>query len=341
MLVNLPSLIPNQATIADQSSSAIASHELRTLLTPLWGAIRLLQTGRLDLHSERGQRLLAIASLNTERLMGLVNRWESEALLDRDLTANNPLSYLQLEASLRTALKQGILQLQYQPIVNLETGHIKGFEALLRWRHEERWISPADFIPLAETCGLIHPIGLWVLRQACLQAQSWQELLPDNCPSVSVNLSAKQLDHPDLAQQVHTILQESGCPPHCLQLEVTESGTMQNLELAKATLEQIKTLGVQIYLDDFGTGYSSLSQLQSLPVDTLKIDRSFVLQHQWGLIKMILMVAEYFGLNVIAEGVESGEQATQLRHLGCHLAQGFFFSHPLSSQAATELLLAC
>lgn len=256
----------------------------------------------------------------------------------------------QLEIDLRRDIQKignqvnNRFQLYYQPIISLNEGKICGFEALIRWHHPIRGlVKPAEFIPLAEETGLIVPIGNWVLREACRQMHTWQLAFSDKAPTmIAVNLSAKQFLQLDLVEQIDSILQETGLKAGCLTLEITESVVMES-EQAFLMLERLKALGVGLSIDDFGTGYSSLSRLHSFPVNTLKIDRSFVSQigsngENSEIVGAILMLAEQMGVNVTAEGVETAAQLTKLKELNCQEVQGFFFSYPLTSEAAQELI---
>lgn len=238
-------------------------------------------------------------------------------------------------------------RLYYQPIVSLSTGKISCFEALIRWHHSIRGIVyPTQFIPLAEETGLIVPLGNWVLREACQQMRTWQLAFAENSPkAIAVNLSAKQFLQPDLVEQINSILQETELPPNSLTLEITESVIMENSEQAAQMLKQLSALGVKLSIDDFGTGYSSLSRLHSFPVDMLKIDGSFVkLMGSSGensqIVQAIIVLAIQMGIRMTAEGVETAAQLTKLRELNCQEAQGFFFSRPLTSQAAQEAIAA-
>lgn len=235
----------------------------------------------------------------------------------------------------------------YQPIVSLQTGKIIGFEALIRWQHPQRGlISPVEFIPLAEETGLITILGEWVLRQACEQLAQWhQNLAEGEQLMMTVNLSPAQLKKPDLPQIVAKILQKTHLNSHKLKLEITESGLMENIDIALSLLQRFTKLGVQLSIDDFGIGYSSLGRLQHLPFNTLKIDQSFV---RWmgfeneslEIVQTILTLAHNLGMNVVAEGVESLEQLSQLRQLQCDYGQGYLFSRPIDAIAATTLLTA-
>jgi len=260
---------------------------------------------------------------------------------------------LQLENDLRQDVEgmgnqpNNQFHLYYQPIVRLSTGRISGFEALLRWQHSTRGlVSPAQFIPAAEETGMIVPIGKWVLREACHQMHTWQLAFSDRAPSmIAVNLSGKQFLQLDLVEQINQILQETGLKAGNLKLEITESVVMENSSEAALMLERLKALGVQLSIDDLGTGYSSLSRLQSFPVNTLKIDRSFVNQigpegENSEIVQAIIVLAAQIGMSVTAEGVETVAQLNKLKELQCEEGQGYFFSQPLTSQAAQELIAA-
>ena len=257
---------------------------------------------------------------------------------------------LRLENDLRRAVERDEFVVHYQPVAALDTGRIVGTEALARWEHPGRGlVPPSEFVPLAEEIGLIVPIGARVLREACHQAREWQGLYPsdprDPPLMVGVNLSARQLRHPGLLEQVVEVLQESGLDPRWLTLEVTESGMVEEGERHIGTLRKLRDLGVGFALDDFGTGYSSLAYLKRLPVGMLKIDRSFVERigedaEDEVLLEGVVGIAHGLGLRVLAEGVETPEQLARVRNLGCDLAQGIYFSEPLPAKAVGELLAA-
>jgi len=237
---------------------------------------------------------------------------------------------------LRRACERDELFVDYQPIVSLETSTLIGFEALARWDHPEfGLVPPKDFIPVAEETGLILTIGQRVLESACRQAREWQETFPASPPLfVSVNLSVKQFNQPGLVENIANLLQEFKLPPRCLKLEITESVFSDNIEAAVGLLTQLRELGVQLSIDDFGTGYSSLSYLQRFPIDTLKIDRSFVTQmmeneENLAIVRTIVALAQNLGMDVVAEGVETEDQLKLLRKLECENGQGFLFSTPL------------
>jgi len=252
---------------------------------------------------------------------------------------------LQMETALRMAVERNELVVYYQSIVDLETFKISGFEALVRWNHPERgFISPAHFIPLAEETGLIVDIGEWVLRDACRQMERWQKIFPSDPPLfVSVNLSSKQFIQSDLIQRVTKIIEETKINPEGLKLEITESAVMDNVETATEMLKKLRALGIKLSIDDFGTGYSSLSYLHRFPIDTLKVDRSFVVNmsedgENVEIVRTIVSLAQNLGMNVIAEGVETKEQLAALRKLGCENGQGYFFSKPVGAKAAEDLI---
>ncbi len=278
------------------------------------------------------------------------------AVFDR-VMRDRVLARLSLENELRhtiEAVQSGAsdaLWLAYQPIVCLRTGKLKGFEALVRWHHPERgFISPAEFIPIAEESGLIIPLGMWILRQACRQLQEWQSFLGNSHATasdqltMSINLSGKQFLQLDLIQLVDEILAETDLVPYSVKLEITETAIVENMEYALQTLSELRKRQILLSLDDFGTGYSSLSHLHQFPLDNLKIDRSFVnfihqeSKHQ-KIIKAIVNLAHALGMDVTAEGLETTEQLQQLKMLDCELGQGYLFSKPLDRLAASRLLL--
>lgn len=243
---------------------------------------------------------------------------------------------LTLENRLRGAIERAELVLHYQPIVNLKSGQIVGMEALLRWNHPELGlVPPLDFIPLAEESGLIIPIGRWVLQTTCAQARVWQDAgLPPL--QLSVNLSARQFQK-DLVDTVATVLRETGLGPQCLELELTESVVMQNPEMAVTTLDALDRMGVRLSIDDFGTGYSSLSYLKRFPIDTLKIDRSFMRDvpgngDDMKIIAAIVTLAHGLDIRVVVEGVETALQLSYMRELRCDAMQGYLFSKPLPAE---------
>lgn len=254
------------------------------------------------------------------------------------------IAQLHLETDLRRALDQKELFLQYQPIVTLGNEYLVGFEALVRWQHPHHGlISPTEFIPLAEETGLIIPIGQWVLREACQQLRRWQDQFPESQLVMSVNLSGRQFSQQDLLEQIEAILQETQLDAGSLKLEITESVLMDNAESAALMLRQLQDRGIKLSIDDFGTGYSSLSYLHQLPIDTLKIDRSFVKSidsdgEKLELVRTIVTLAWHLGMDIIAEGVETPKQLAQLRSLNCEAAQGYLFSAPLDASTAQDFI---
>jgi diguanylate cyclase (GGDEF)-like protein len=248
-----------------------------------------------------------------------------------------------LENQLRHALERGELSLNYQPKTDLHDGVVAGLEVLVRWKHPEHGaISPAEFIPIAEESGLVVPIGEWVLRTAVAQRRAWSDAGVPDVP-VAVNLSGKQFLGTDVVALVEGVLRESGLPPRLLELELTESISMDDPARTADLMRQLRELGATLSIDDFGTGYSSLSYLKRLPVDKLKVDRSFVLDiHQsadsLAMVKAIIGMAHTLRLTVIAEGVESDEQVAALRSAGCDQIQGDYFSKPLDADACADYL---
>ena len=327
-------------------------------------AERVQQAVRVPVSMGGGQEVFATASIGIA-VSTSVNCSDEELVRDADIAMyrakasggdrcavfdatmhERAVERLQLETDLRHALERDEFRLQYQPIVSLRDHRVIGFEALVRWQHPERGLlSPAAFLTLAEETGLITRIDHWVLREACGQARRWQTNFPSSSPaSVSVNVSAQGFGQPDLVQQVANALQETGLDPHNLRLEITESVAMADAERARTILIELKALGVRISLDDFGTGYSSLSYLQRFPVDTLKIDRSFVVGMDQNnecreIIRTILNLAETLGLDVIAEGTETKAQVDYLEGLACRFGQGYFFSRPLPLDELRAILL--
>jgi EAL domain-containing protein (putative c-di-GMP-specific phosphodiesterase class I) len=258
---------------------------------------------------------------------------------------------LGFQEQLRLALQNDEFRLLYQPIFALRTGRIAGVEALIRWRHPDRGtVPPSEFISIAEDTGLIVPIGAWVLHESCRQVAKWNVDYPNMMLQLSVNLSARQLQDTNLVGLVRRVVHETGLPAHQLTLEVTESILLRDVVGSIDQLEALRRMGIQIAIDDFGTGYSSLSYLQRLPVDSVKIDRSFVSDVASGaragaFVRAILQLCRTLELRTVAEGVETAAQAAALRRLRCDLAQGFYFAHPLEpdqietrfAREATEL----
>jgi diguanylate cyclase (GGDEF)-like protein/PAS domain S-box-containing protein len=252
---------------------------------------------------------------------------------------------LELEGDMRRAVERGEFLVHYQPLVHLQSGRVMGVEALVRWLHPQHGlISPAEFIPIAEETGLIIPLGRWVLNEACREVRQWQLRYPSESPlTVNVNLSARQLKEAGLVQDVAEALHASGLPAASLALEITESALMHDAEAAVKWLEELSALGVQLAIDDFGTGYSSLSYLRQFPVNTLKIDKSFVdgINHESEratLASAIIELGRSLGLKTVAEGIEEAEQLVELSALGCEVGQGYHFARPMDAEAFESML---
>jgi diguanylate cyclase (GGDEF)-like protein len=262
------------------------------------------------------------------------------AVFEKGMHAN-AVERLRLETDLRKAIERKEILAYYQPIVSMKTRRIIGFEALARWQHPNRGlISPNDFVPIAEETGMIVSIDRLVLKDACLQMRAWQERLPGNpVEFISVNLSNKQMAQPDVVKHVAQVLSETGLMPKYLKLEITEGVVIENPEAISAMLSQLRALGVQLYIDDFGTGYSSLSYLHRLPINGLKIDRSFIRRmgangENQEIIRTILLLARDLNVEVVAEGIETELQLEQIRALNCEYWQGYLFSKPVASKQA-------
>ncbi|WKZ37245.1 MAG: EAL domain-containing protein [Anaerolineales bacterium] len=254
-------------------------------------------------------------------------------------------SVLKLESDLRSAFRNGEFQIQYQPIFSLKPHRLSGFEALIRWEHPERGVLyPADFMKAAEESGLIIPIGQWVLCEACRQTKQWQVQFGMDPPlTISVNISSRQFSQPDLIQQIDEILKATELPANSLSLELTEMTLIEDMEVAVIKIERLRKIGVGIDIDDFGTGYSSLGYLRHLPVDNLKLDRSFVStlgvnRSAIPIIRAIIAMANSLGMNVIAEGIETENQVNSLIEMKCDYGQGFLFNKPIDHNAALELI---
>ena len=255
------------------------------------------------------------------------------------------LRRLDLEADLRRAIERRELVVHYQPILNLYTGAVAGMEALVRWEHPEKGlVPPLDFIPVAEEIGLIRTIGLLILEEACMRARAWLDLLPATAPlQICVNVSVHQIENENFVQEVADCLRRSGLPPTRLTLEITESLFVHDGDAAVARLHILRQLGIKLALDDFGTGHSSLNYLRSLPIDVLKIDKAFVdgvtqCPEQSAVARAIVKLAHDFGLQTVAEGVETPDQAVELGAIGVDMGQGYHFSRPLEAAAMESFL---
>jgi diguanylate cyclase (GGDEF)-like protein/PAS domain S-box-containing protein len=265
------------------------------------------------------------------------------AIFDVEMHAR-AMAHLQLETDLRRAVERQEFRIAYQPIIALGTRKLLGFEALLRWQHPTRGlIAPGEFLEVADETGLMVPIGRWCLKEACTQLARWQEEREEaSVLTMSCNVSSRQLMHPQLVQYVKEALQAANLDPARLRIEITESVIMEHAEAAASRLRELRDLGVQLDMDDFGTGYSSLSYLQRFPLHAVKIDRSFIERMRGGqnaeIVRAILTLGRNLGLDVIAEGVETGEQDALLVEMGCPCAQGFLFSHPVAAEQAARLI---
>jgi diguanylate cyclase (GGDEF)-like protein len=253
----------------------------------------------------------------------------------------------QMDVALRFALERHELTLVYQPQVALADGRLCGFELLMRWNSPQYGeIKPDDFIPIAESSGMVVPIGLWALEQACMQLKQWHQKYPRKMPlTLGVNVSMRQLMHASFIGEVAQILERTGVMPQLIELELTESSAMANPQQTIENLARLKSLGLRLALDDFGTGYSSLAYLQRLPIDVLKIDRAFARglgqeSNDAGIVQLILTLAQLLELDTIAEGVETAEQVAALRRMGCRMGQGSFFSAGVPAAQAEHLLSA-
>lgn len=257
---------------------------------------------------------------------------------------DNVLKRLQLDTDLRLAVQNQEFYLNYQPIISLCTGKMAGFEALVRWHHPQQgFISPGEFIPMAEETGLIVPIGIWVLREACQTMQYWIEKFPELKLHISVNLSVKQFRQPNLIEAIDQILAETKLNSEYLKLEITETAIMDNAESANRLLKQLRARKIKLSLDDFGTGYSSLSYLHRFHLDTLKIDRSFIGnisddRESLEIVEAIVTLAHQLKMDVVAEGVETLMHFNQLRTLGIEFGQGYFFAKPLDTESAEAFI---
>jgi diguanylate cyclase (GGDEF)-like protein len=254
------------------------------------------------------------------------------------------LARLRTETDLHRAIRRSELSLRYQPIVDLATRRLTGFEALIRWTHPTRGpLPPTEFIPVAEETGLIVPLGFWAVREACRQGRAWLDRFRDAAVPISVNVSPRQLAAPDFVEQVRDILAETGYPGRFLTLEITETALLGTAAVVAPRIELLRALGVRVSMDDFGTGHSGLSLLHAVPIDFLKIDRSFVasigvVAAGEAMVRTVVSLARGLGMDVVAEGVEAADQLELLLGLSCRFAQGDLFSQPIPAAAAEEIL---
>lgn len=310
--------------------------------------LEAFSAGGLDYINKPFQLTEVLARVETHlkiRLLQTQLQEQAKLLQNQNVILRKEISDLlgidySLHEDLQLALERKEFQLYYQPIFELETETLVGFEALLRWQHPQRGlISPLHFIPLAESTGLIDAIGKWVIHHACTQLAQWNQQIPNTSHiHVSLNVSTKQLSNPDLVSYVQQVLDETKINPHSLKLEITESTVMNDPDNTKIILRQLKALGLQFYIDDFGTGYSSLRRLNDFPIDALKIDQSFIRQEEWVMVNAILMMAFALDIDVVAEGIETAQQLNTLKVLGCKQGQGYLLGKPLDILGATRLL---
>jgi diguanylate cyclase len=335
-------LLPRLAD--DQIADAVANRILRDLAAPL-----VVGDTVLGIRASAGIALTRGSGTAVDDVMREADLALHQAKADGKGVARrfDPARFAEAEqrrhdeADLRRALEQSEFEVHYQPIVDLAGEKTAGVEALIRWRHPERGLlPPAAFLDLAESMGFMPRLGGWVLEQACRQAAQWQATSPGF--ELNVNLSASQLGRPELIGEIRDVLAETGLTPHLLVLELTESVALTDLDESARVLTELKSLGVRIALDDFGTGFSSLSHLGALPVDVVKIDRSFVqaMRESDGasVAEAVLQIARTFDLSPVAEGVEDALQAARLRELDCAQAQGYHFAKPMPASDLTELL---
>jgi EAL domain-containing protein (putative c-di-GMP-specific phosphodiesterase class I) len=253
---------------------------------------------------------------------------------------------MEVEAQMRLGLERGEFRLHYQPTFSLKDGRLTGLEALVRWQHPERGlVPPLEFVPLAEESGLIVPLGQWVIRESCRQVREWADRIPGvESIALGVNLSARQLSHPNIVRDVADALDDFRIKPELLILEITESVLVFDSAAMIQRLNELKSLGLRLAIDDFGTGYSSFAYLRRFPVDMLKIDKSFVEDVATeptasALVEAMIRIGKTLNLLTVAEGVERPDQAEQLRRLDCDVAQGYHFSRPLPGDEIEALLL--
>ena len=333
----------------NQKSAKQSLDEMRTALsTPLmlenhWLSITA-SVGLAVTQTKHGQMpedLLRDANTAMYRAKALK---EAQYQIFSDDMREEAVARLNLESDLIKALDNNEFSLFYQPIISIQTGKISGFEALLRWQQARRGlISPNEFIPIVEENGMIIPLGEWILKTACCQTKMWNQQFPHYPLRMSINLSRRQFDQSNLWQKISEILMHLDLTGACIQLEITESMIMRDVETAHTSMIRLKELGIQLAIDDFGTGYSSLSHLHRFPTDTLKIDRSFVSRMEDSsedreIIQTIVDLGHKLDMNLVAEGVSSKQQLTLLKEAGCQFGQGYYFSKPLPAEEATKLL---
>jgi diguanylate cyclase (GGDEF)-like protein len=330
----------------NEISEALASAVLEALAEPIYVAGHDLVVGAsigISVFPEDGDNAESLIRAADTAMYVAKSRGRNCFEFYRHRMRSDADARLKLSGRLRKAIEGGKLHLNYQPQVDMRTGEVRGLEALVRWRDDDHGIiDPVDFVAVAEASGLVSQLGEWVLRAVCEQAAQWRALHAHPIP-ISVNVSPLQLQRADIVATFQRVIAETGTDPSLLELEVTETALMKNPEASARRLAEFRRLGMRVAIDDFGMGYSSLSQLRALPVDRIKIDRAFVRGLGEGdsgaIATAVVTLAKAFGLDVIAEGVETQAQRAFLIALGCVDAQGFLFSKPLDADAATRLLL--
>lgn len=339
----LPGIVEDVTDRVHQALSApFAIDEMEVFVSASVGVV-LSSLDRSVAGYQRAEELLRDADIAMYRAKTL--RQTHSVVFDSSMR-DRAVTRLQLESQLWRAIERGELEPYYQPVVCLKTGRIKGFEALVRWHHPQRGVvSPAEFVPIAEESGAIGQIGEWVLEMACHHVRAWNQgtSRSDMPITIGVNLSVQQLAQLDLAKHMHSICLSAEVEPSWIGFEVTESMMLDREDTIASTLAEFRRLGFRISIDDFGTGYSSLSRLHQLPIDTLKIDRAFVAPieadgRNVAIARTILALAESLGMDVVAEGIETPDQARELQSLGCQYGQGFWFSPPVDGATATQML---
>jgi len=319
-----------------------------TALETLWDRIEGFSVGGVDYIHKPFENIEVLARVDTHiqlrQLQKQLHRRADSLELQNTILQNEVCDRFgedqEFYKDLELAAERQQLKLYYQPIINFNTGRVLGFEALLRWMHPKLGIiAPQRFIPLAESTGLINPIGEWVLNAAVTQLAVWNQLFPrSDRLSVSVNVSANQLLNNSLVGFTQKTLQENCVSSNQLKLEITESVLVNDPDATVEILKEFKNLGIDLYIDDFGTGYSSLSRLYDFPVDVLKIDRSFIHKGKWSIVKAIVQIAAAMDKEIIVEGVETLEELTALKNMSCWQGQGYYFSRPLDALATASLI---
>ena len=268
------------------------------------------------------------------------NGAEKYEIFDRGMRFS-AVKRLKLEADFRRAIERKEFQIHYQPIVDLKTGDLNGLEALVRWQRQDKLSYPKEFISIAESMDLLVALESWVLTESCMQLAGWRRQFHD-LMTINVNLCPKHYSSPNLINELHEVLQQSGLDPACLRLEITESALMENTEKIAATLSSIREMGIQLHMDDFGTGYSSLSYLNRFPIDSLKVDQSFVgklglCEETWKIVHAIAALGKNLDMELIAEGIENMMQLRMLQTLKCDYGQGYYFARPLDAATIESL----